>query len=246
MKIWDKHCLSKSLFVGFLSVLSFSLLSAEAYYDDSVFYEDIVSEIEIQDPLELWNRCIFGINDVIYQYVVGPTNKVYTDITNESTRESLRNFVYNLKFPIRFLSNIAQLKAKEAFYESLKFTLNSTVGILGLNRPSDRFIHLAELEEESFGNALACWGVPEGPYFIIPLLGPSTLRDFPTRVIEPIINPFGDSGNIFDSASREWMVTFYLSEFFVLSSEMLPRYDLMKSASLDPYISLRTAYYQGR
>ena len=128
MKIWDKHCLSKSLFVGFLSVLSFSLLSAEAYYDDSVFYEDIVSEIEIQDPLELWNRCIFGINDVIYQYVIGPTNKVYSDITNESTRESLRNFVYNLKFPIRFLSNIAQLKAKEAFYESLKFTLNSTVG----------------------------------------------------------------------------------------------------------------------
>jgi phospholipid-binding lipoprotein MlaA len=88
--------------------------------------------------------------------------------------------------------------------------------------------------------------VPEGPYLVIPLLGPSTLRDFPTQVIEPIINPFGDSGGIFDSASSEWMVTFYLSEFFVLSSEVLPQYELMKSASLDPYISVRTAYYQLR
>lgn len=246
MKIWDKHCLFKSLYIGVLSALSLSLLSADTYYDDSIFYEDIVSEIEIQDPLELWNRSIFEINDVFYQYVMGPTNKLYTGITNESTRVSLRNFVYNLKFPIRFLSNIAQLKAKEAFYESLKFTLNSTVGILGLNTPSDRFIHLADLEEEDFGKALAYWGVPEGPYLIIPLLGPSTLRDFPTRVIEPIINPFGDSGNIFDSASKEWMVTFYLSEFFVLSSEVLPQYELMKSASLDPYISVRTAYYQVR
>ncbi len=246
MKIWDKHCRSSCLYISILSAMALSSVLAEEYYDDAIFYEDVHSEMEIFDPFEGWNRSIFRLNDSLYEHVIGPTNYFYTRITTERIRDCLRNFVHNLRFPIRFLSNVAQLKPREAFYESLKFGLNSTAGIFGLYQPSDRFVHLESLEDEDFGHVLAKWGVPDGPYLVIPILGPSTLRDFPTKIVEPIINPFGDSRNIFYAASKEWKITFYMGEFFVLSSEILPQYDLMKSASLDPYVSVRTAYYQLR
>tara|TARA_B100001769_G_scaffold26471_1_gene17441 strand:+ start:176 stop:916 length:741 start_codon:yes stop_codon:yes gene_type:complete len=246
MKIWVKNCRYNCLYISILSAIALSSVFAEEYYDDAIFYEDVHSEMVIYDPFEEWNRSIFGLNDSLYEHVIGPTNYLYSRITTKRMREWLRNFVHNLRFPVRFLSNVAQLKHREAFYEAMKFGLNSTVGILGLQKPSDRFAHLKSLEAVDFGHVLAKWGVPEGPYLVIPILGPSTLRDFPTKIVEPIINPFGDSRNIFYSASKEWKISFYMAEFFVLSSETLPQYDLIKSASLDPYVSIRTAYYQLR
>ena len=72
-------------------------------------------------------------------------------------RVSIKNFFTNLKYPVRFFSNILQFKIKESYYESLKFGINSTVGIFGINTPADKFSVLNDIPEEDFGQVLAFW-----------------------------------------------------------------------------------------
>ena len=245
MKILDNHFLfNKSLAFLSLLLISFTAFSDSIYEDDSIFYEDILIENSINDPLEPLNRSIFHFNDVCYIYVLNPINNLYTKVTTERVRKSFVHFFDNLKFPVRLFGNIFQFKFKEASYEALKFSLNSTYGILGFNKPSDDIGFLRDLEEEGLSDILSAWGVPQGPYLVIPLLGPSTLRDFPGKLIEPILNPFEDMDNLYGDASEEWVISFYSMEFLAVSSEMLPKYKLLKKSSLDPYVTMRTSYYQ--
>ena len=245
MKILDNHSLfNKSIVLLPLLLISVTAFSDAIYEDHSIYYEDVLVENPIKDPFEPLNRSIFHLNDFCYTYALNPINDLYTKVTNKRIRKSLVNFFDNLKFPVRLFGNVFQLQLKEASYELLKFSLNSTYGILGFNKPSDQIGFLRDLEEEGFSDVLMSWGVPDGPYLVIPLLGPSTLRDFPGKLIEPILNPFEDIDNLYGDASDEWVISFYSMEFLAVSSEMLPRYKLLKNSSLDPYVSMRTSYYQ--
>ena len=180
MKILDNHSLlikAQSYSHYFISVTAFS----DAIYEDhSIYYEDVFVENSIKDPFEPLNRSIYHFNDFCYIYALNPINDLYTKVTNKRIRKSLVNFFDNLKFPVRLFGNVFQLQFKEASYELLKFSLNSTYGILGFNKPSDK-IGFYDLEEEGLSDVLMSWGVPDGPYLVIPLLGPSTLRDFPVN-----------------------------------------------------------------
>jgi len=250
MKIWVNHShFSFSILGASLLLLFFTEGFASTHPqftadEESIYYEELIDEPSINDPLEMINRPIFHFNDFCYTFILDPINGFYTKVTTQQVRSSIVNFFDNLKFPVRLLGNVLKFELKDASYECIKFSLNSTYGLLGLNKPSEKIAFLAELEEEDLGTVLAYWGVPEGPYLVVPFLGPSTIRDFPTKLLEPILNPFEDVDNLSGDASNEWVVSFYTIEFMAMSSEIMSKYKLLKQASLDPYVSLRSSYYQ--
>ena len=214
--------------------------------DFSIYDEWNSAEGVINDPLEGFNRLIYDFNDISYDLVLKPTAAIYQSITNKPIRNCFKNFFYNLKYPIRLTSNLFQCKFKNAYYESLQFSLNTTIGMLGLFKPSDKFEKLSDIPEEDLGQLFAFWGIPEGPYIILPFLGPSTMRELPARFSEPIINPFDSPVGIMDNIDKEWLITYNLIELLVLSSEILPQYNTINSVSIDPYIAVRNGFIMRR
>ena len=198
------------------------------------------------DILEPINRQVHNFNDFVYQYVLDPATKLYVDCTPDNVRNSFKNFFSNLKYPIRFISNILQFKIKEAYYESLKFGMNSTVGIFGINTPSDKYSVLNEMPDEDLGQVLAVWGIPEGPYIMVPILGPSTLRDLLAGFFGRKINIIDINSDSWDTVESEWITLLNTAEILSINEEMLPRYNSLKTTSIDFYTALRSSYLQQR
>ena len=261
MKIWEKHSIFNCLLKCMVSLLWLLLpLEAMGFNSDSTgsaWLDDVDStyyDLEdwgrskppSDDPFESVNRIIFQANDVFYETVLNPLQEIYYSFTTAQLRQSFNGFFYNLKFPIRFLSNALQFKYEQAFYESLKFGLNTTVGILGFAQPSERFEFLRQLPEEDFGQVLAFWGVPEGPYLVVPLLGPSSSRDLPAKFFEPVINPLEAPIGVWENVDWRWLMYYSTLEFIVLSSERVSIYQSLKATSIDPYLALRSSYRQMR
>lgn len=251
MKILVKHFLCNILFLLSLILCSINIF-AEDSLSDSEYYgyseNDIwAEEISEYDPFEIINRPIFYFNDFIYLKIMDPVTNVYVDYTPKSVRRSFKNFFANLKYPIRFVSNILQLKGKKAYRETLKFGINSSVGILGIFKPSDKFDYFKDMPPEDIGQVFASWGIPVGPYLVLPLYGPSTLRDFSGKLVEREFNPLDfSSDNWDDNVRSEWITTLRIVEVLGQNEVMLPRYKSMKKTSVDPYSLMRSSYLQQR
>ncbi|RCL31890.1 MAG: VacJ family lipoprotein [Puniceicoccaceae bacterium] len=261
MKIWGKHC-TFNYSVSFIVAISIMIspLGAEEFSEKELadVWEDKAADFDYEledwgisertsvDPFEMTNRSVFKLNDIFYEMVLNPVQDLYQSCTTVELRQSLKNFFHNLKFPIRFVSNTLQFKYKQAYYESLKFGLNTTVGIFGFARPSDHFEFLREIPEEDFGQVLAFWGIKEGPYLVVPFLGPSSMRDLPAKFFEPVINPFEAPVGLWDDVDWQWLFYFNSLELVVISSEQIPAYQTLKATSIDPYLALRSSYRQMR
>ena len=241
------------------SLYSKVLLSLSLLFSTNVFADDINLAYEFSeemdwtessslnsDILEPINRPVHHFNDFVYQHVLDPVTKFYVNCTPNRVRISFKNFFSNLKYPIRFVSNVLQFKIKEAYYESLKFGMNSTIGIFGINTPSEKYSVLNEIPDEDLGQVLAVWGIPEGPYIIVPILGPSTLRDLPARFVGRKINIIDINSDNWDTVDSKWIALLNTAEILSINEEMLPRYESAKKTSIDFYTALRSAYLQQR
>ena len=248
MKTLVKHSLYNKV------ILSLSLLFCTTVFADDInlayeFSEEMdwtESSSLNSDILEPINRPVHHFNDFVYQHVLDPVTKFYVDCTPNRVRISFKNFFSNLKYPIRFVSNVLQFKIKEAYYESLKFGINSTIGIFGINTPSEKYSVLNEIPDEDLGQVLAVWGIPEGPYIMVPILGPSTLRDLPARFVGRKINIFDINSDNWDTVDSKWIALLNTAEILSINEEMLPRYESVKKTSIDFYTALRSAYLQQR
>ena len=248
MKTLVKHSLYNKV------LLSLSLLFCTTVFADDInlayeFSEEMdwtESSSLNSDILEPINRPVHHFNDFVYQHVLDPVTKFYVDRTPNLVRISFKNFFSNLKYPIRFVSNVLQFKIKEAYYESLKFGINSTIGIFGINTPSEKYSVLNEIPDEDLGQVLAVWGIPEGPYIMVPILGPSTLRDLPARFVGRKINNIDINSDNWDTVDSKWIALLNTAEILSINEEMLPRYESVKKTSIDFYTSLRSAYLQQR
>ena len=235
------------------------LLGLSLLFSTIVFADDINLAYEFSEEMD-WsgasslnsdifapiNRPVHHFNDFVYQHFLDPVTKFYVDCMPNSVRISFKNFFSNLKYPIRFVSNLLQFKIKEAYYESLKFGMNSTIGIFGINTPSDKFSVLKEIPDEDLGQVLAVWGIPEGPYIMVPILGPSTLRDLPARFVGRKINIIDINSDNWDTVDSKWIALLNTAEILSINEEILPRYESVKKTSIDFYTSLRSAYLQQR
>ena len=140
------------------------------------------------DPLEPMNRGVYKVNDAIDRAALKPTAKVYRDYTPSWFRTGVGNFFTNLGHPGTALNQLLQGKLLAAGQDTARFLINTTLGWGGVLDVASG-AHLPE-HDEDLGQTLGKWGVPPGPFLMIPGLGPSTVRDFPssiaTRFLEPL------------------------------------------------------------
>ncbi|MGC3874268.1 MlaA family lipoprotein [Halomonas sp. GXIMD04776] len=131
--------------------------------------------VEPVDPWEGFNRRVFAFNEVIDRYALKPVAQGYDTITPQPIQNGVGNFFSNLGELRTVLNSVLQWKWGNAGVASGRFLVNTTLGLGGVLDPASRMEWMAR--EEDFGQTLAVWGVAEGPYVVLPLLGPSTVRD---------------------------------------------------------------------
>lgn len=139
------------------------------------------------DPWEKFNRSVFRFNDTADRYVLKPVAKGYKAITPDAVRTGITNFFINLRTPLVVMNDLLQGKVKQAGGDTARFVVNSTVGLVGLVDVAVRFN--LPLHDEDFGQTLGVWGVPSGPYFVMPFFGPSSVRDAGGFAVDAAANP---------------------------------------------------------
>lgn len=139
------------------------------------------------DPWEKFNRGVYRFNDVADRYALKPVAKGYRAVTPELVRTGITNFFINLRSPLVVMNDLLQGKFKQAGGDTLRFVVNSTVGVVGVVDVAAR-INLP-VHDEDFGQTLGVWGVPSGPYLMLPFMGPSSLRDGVGVGVDAAANP---------------------------------------------------------
>ncbi len=143
---------------------------------------------EITDPFEGMNRGIFWFNERVDRYFLAPIAEGYDYVVPDPIQKGVGNFFENLSYPKYLVSDLVQLKFSEAASHTGRFLINTTLGVGGIfDIAKDLGL---EREEEDFGIALAYHGVPSGPYLVLPLLGPSNVRDAVGKVVDTLVHPF--------------------------------------------------------
>lgn len=190
------------------------------------------------DPLEKVNRATHAFNDALDRMLARPVAKAYKKVVPEPARNAVSNFVTNLEYPTTALNSALQGKFRDAGTDTLRFLVNSTIGVGGLADPATKFGLPAN--DEDFGQTLGVWGVPSGPYLVLPFLGPSTLRDAPARVPDRYTNARHYIG---DGTQTE--VALLGLDVLDQRTELLAADNALRQA-YDPYALVRDAYLQRR
>jgi len=190
-----------------------------------------------QDPLEPMNRAIFTVNDKIDTYAAQPLAKGYKAVTPEPARLAVTNFFANLADVGNFVNNVLQGKGVDATETMMRVAINSVLGIGGLIDVATA----AGLDRHSqdFGLTLGTWGVPAGPYLVLPIYGPSSFRDG----VGVAASIYLDPAHYFDPA---WRNTMFGVNVINTRSNLLGATDLLTQAALDKYAFVRDAYTQRR
>ncbi|WP_372860616.1 VacJ family lipoprotein [Spongiibacter sp.] len=145
---------------------------------------------DLRDPWEGFNRHVFAFNEGADRYVAKPVAKAYKKITPSFIDQGIGNVFNNIGEIKNLANDVLQGEGVDALVDASRFFINTTVGVLGF---FDVASHLGlERESEDFGQTLAVWGVGNGPYLMLPLLGPSTLRDGSGRVVDSYTSPLVD------------------------------------------------------
>jgi phospholipid-binding lipoprotein MlaA len=214
--------------------------------EEDLYNEDLSSSPVISDPFESVNRWTFKFNDYVYIKILKPVANTYQKVTPDAVEEGALNFFNNLQYPVRLAGNVLQARWQGAWVETKRFAVNSTVGIAGINRPADSMEGFELIPPEDIGQAFGAWGFSEGPYLVLPLLGPSNLRDLGGLIADRAVNPLNQPFSIIDHWSWENRLGLGVTEFIVRSPTILERYYEMKGSAIDPYSSLKNAYTQYR
>ena len=223
------------------SVAYFSVppLSAEHKVEKTVSLtrsdSQLFSLIMPYDPIEPVNRCIFEFNDALYLWLFRPISKIYSFILPYTVRESLDNVVLNLEFTIRGVSCLLEAEWKGAWVETERFFIKLTIGVLGIYDAAEKYYNIRAYNED-FGQAFATWGIGPGFYFVIPVLGPSTLRDAVGEIFNLAFHPV------------TWIPLPGIGTFVFVNrmSLRLNHYLDIRDPSLDPYDSMKGLWFIDR
>lgn len=193
----------------------------------------------VRDPLEPINRAIFVFNDKVYFWVMKPVAQGYRAVAPEPARVSVRNFFSNLTTPIRFANNLLQGRIRNSGTELLRFVINTTIGMVGLFDIAKRDFGL-DRRDEDLGRTLGTYGLGHGFYIVLPLLGPSSVRDAAGLVGDAFLDPV----NYLEDLEVILAVKAFKAENEV--SLRIGDYEDLKESAVDPYTALRDAYVQHR
>ncbi len=220
----NKRC-SKQSFLMWHVFLLFLTLGLT----DTVFAE--------ADPLESINRPIYNFNDALDRHVMQPIARGYTKITPEPVRDRITNFFNNLTYLNVILNDFLQGKFHQGIDDSARFFINSTVGLGGLFDPASTGGLVQH--NEDFGQTLGVWGMDEVAYLVLPLLGPSSVRDVPDLATSTALNPL---------TYFTFAIAAPISAVNIVNSRanLLEATEFRDEAALDPYVFTREAYRQHR
>ena len=217
------------------------LIASESFDDD---FEMIEKELNnkkqhVSDPLKPVNHMMYHLNDRLYFWLLKPLGNAYKGVVPRPARCGIRNFFHNLTTPARFVNCMLQGKKRAAGKELYRFALNTTEGVLGLGDPAKTKYGL-EPTEEDLGQTLAKHGVGNGIYLVLPLMGPSTLRDTFGMVGDQFLNPVR-----YVKTRRDSMA---ITAFRITNEKsfQIGDYESFKETSPEPYIGIREAYIQYR
>ncbi|WP_372659957.1 VacJ family lipoprotein [Hydrogenophaga sp.] len=191
-----------------------------------------------KDPLEPFNRSMSRFNDGVDEAVLKPVAEVYRDATPDLVRTGVSNFFSNMRDLWSFINAAAQLRPKEAAENFMRFNVNTFMGVAGIfDVASEMGIPRTKLD---FGQTLGRWGVPSGPYLVLPLFGPSTFRDTAGFTVEARGDPVQGIDTI---ATRN---SLYALRAVEARANLLRASSMLEGAALDKYSFTRDAYMQRR
>jgi phospholipid-binding lipoprotein MlaA len=193
-----------------------------------------------RDPLEQFNRAVYGFNDGLDKVLMKPVATVYREVLPEFARTGVTNFFNNIYDIITALNNLLQGKISDAVSDVGRLAVNTTVGIVGLIDVATE-IGL-EKHKEDFGQTLGRWGFGDGPYLQIPFFGPSSFRDAIGLFVDVRLDPVRWIWRN-DVATRNSLWGLY---FVNLRANLLESTKILDEAALDPYEFQRDAYLQRR
>ncbi len=210
-------------------------------FEKGLFEEEFETrQLQVADPLYIWNKGMYHFNDKLYFWLLKPLAKGYTTITPDIFRAGVRNFFYNLMMPMRFVNCILQGKGNAAAAEFARFVVNTTIGVLGLGNPASQNPELNPSDDEDLGQTFAKYGIGNGFFLVWPILGPSTLRDFVGSLGDAYLNPL----TYIDPFEAQMAVRGF--NLVNKTSFHIGEYEALKEASVDPYVAMRNSYLQYR
>ncbi|MBT6198445.1 MAG: VacJ family lipoprotein, partial [Pelagibacteraceae bacterium] len=204
-------------------------------------FETTVYEDEVYDPFEGVNRAIFSFNNSADKVVLEPIAKGYKKLP-PPIQSGVGNFINNLKLPLAAVNQLLQGQGKNAMESTGRFLVNSTIGIFGLIDVADD-IGLNQ-KEEDFGQTLATWGVGDGFYIVLPLFGPSNLRDTTGMLMTMMTDPI----NAYAASQGEaWAIPMRTAANAIdQRSQIIDEVNALRNNSVDYYAAVRSSYYQNR
>ena len=191
-----------------------------------------------RDPWERYNRSMYSFNEAVDTAVLKPVAPAYRDVLPQPVRTGVSNFFGNLGDAWSFVNNILQAKPEGALHSFWRVVINSTMGLGGVLDPATEM--RLQRHREDFGQTLGYWGVPAGPYFVLPLFGPSTLRDAAALPVDA----YGSAvGHVNDVSVRNSLIGVNVIQ---TRASLLTTTDFLESAALDKYSFQRDAFLQKR
>jgi phospholipid-binding lipoprotein MlaA len=191
-----------------------------------------------KDPLEPWNRGVYRFNDVLDTNVVKPVAETYQEVTPDPVRKGVSNFFGNIRDVWSSVNAALQLRPQEAVENLFRVGVNTTLGLGGvLDVASEMGIPRTRMD---FGQTLGRWGVPAGPYLVLPLLGPSSVRDAAGTGVQFRLNEYTN----FDDENLQNSLT--VLEVVDIRAGLLRAGILLDEAAIDKYSFVRDFYLQRR
>ena len=204
-------------------------------------FETTTYEDEIFDPLEGINRGIFSFNNIADRVILEPVAKGYKKLPSP-IQSGIGNFLNNLKLPLAAVNQLLQGQSKNAAESTGRFLVNSTIGIFGLVDVADN-IGL-EQKEEDFGQTLATWGIGDGFYIVLPLFGPSNVRDATGMIMTMMTDPVNAYAV---NQGESWAVPMKTAANAIdQRSQIIDEVNALRDNSIDYYAAVRSSYYQNR
>jgi phospholipid-binding lipoprotein MlaA len=222
MMVWMRRSASLALLAGVLALQGCAT----------------VKTADVRDPWESMNRSVYQFNDVVDNVAIKPAAQLYVNVLPSFVRTGVGNFFGNLGDVWSMANSALQLKGQATVETFMRINVNTFFGLGGLLDVATEM--RLQKRKEDFGQTLGYWGVKPGPYVVLPLLGPSTLRD----TLALPLDMQGDASRQFsDEATRNALT---VTRVLDIRSGLLQTVDVVKAASLDPYTFVRDGFLQKR
>ena len=199
-------------------------------------------DADISDPFEGFNRGVFAFNNAVDDAYINPIVLTYREIMPEGGRTGVRNFLRNLKSPITFMNQALQGDLSGAGDVLLRAVVNTFVGVGGIFDVAGA--EGVPYEQEDFGQTLAVWGVGHGPYVVVPVLGPSSLRDYFGYFVDSFADPL--RWYLYNTDREEVYFAKLGVDYLDLREGLIDVLTDLQRSSIDYYAATRSIYYQRR